>query len=137
MVNKARIVIFNFSYLFQAICTSLKFAAWVKGVTFDRVVKRIRDLYANGVTSVKAILSKIKEIFGINVLSDRKRRALGKKDFQASTALFQHPSRSNDSKNLFLCITRSKIAEEMKFIVILSNSLFVKVHGSFREIFFP
>ena len=137
MVNEPRVGIFNFSFLFQAICTSLRLADWVKGVTFDRVVKRIRDLYANGVTSVKAILSKIKEIFGINVLSDRKRRALGKQDFQVSTALFQHPSRSNDSKNLFLYITRSKIAEEMKFIVILSNSLFVKVHGSFREIFFP
>lgn len=67
--------IFN---IFQAICTSLRLAAWVKGVTFDRVVKRIRDLYANGVTSVKAILSKIKQIFGLSVQSDRKRRALGK-----------------------------------------------------------
>jgi len=61
----------------RAICTSLRLAAWVKGVTFDRIVKRIRDLYANGVTSVRAILSKIKEIFGISVPSDRKRRALG------------------------------------------------------------
>lgn len=58
------------------ICKSLRIAAWFKGVTFDRVINKIRELYSNGITTGTAILQKLKEFFGLNI-STKTRRSIG------------------------------------------------------------
>eukprot|EP00111_Clytia_hemisphaerica_P016601 TCONS_00049217-protein len=59
------------------VCKSIQLGAWIKGVTFDRVINKIKELYANGVTTIKGIRQKLREIFGISTPDRRRKSAIG------------------------------------------------------------
>jgi len=75
-----KLITFSSLFSLQLICRSLQIAATIKGMTFDRVIAKLRELYANGVTTIRALRAKIREFIGqFNPLSKRSADITGTK----------------------------------------------------------